>query len=286
MRSKTAALVVLMVILGGIGGWVFWENGIPARKSLPIKAANLSMNYDKLFLFNPGNHSCAQIPGYYEDNIKIYQTCDYRDVNGNTTVALIGYSHARAIFPDVAAYNASKGVNTLVLWRPALANPVNRKTHTEYPDKEDNIRFSEWVFQVLESDPKINKVFIFAHPDEGMQPAIDRLHAKNKKVYVVERHPHLPFDIKSVLPEQPFRPKKEIHSPRSREDKRFDAEREQLNRLRNATIVPTRDIFCPTEECLIFDGAGRPLYFDNGHLTSGIGGRLLLEKALKPYLDE
>jgi peptidoglycan/LPS O-acetylase OafA/YrhL len=285
-RNKTAALVVLMVIIGSVGGWIFEEKGIPARKNLPTKAANLTMNYDKLLLFNPENHSCAQIPGYYEDNIKIYQTCDYQDVNGNTTVALIGYSHARVIFPDVAAYDASKGVNTLVLWRPAFANPVNGETHLQYPDKEDNIRFSEWVFQVLESDPKIHKVFLFASADEKMQDAIDRLHAKNKKVYVVELHPRLPFDIKSVLPEQPFRPKKETHSPRSREDKRFNAEREQLNRLRNATIVDTRDVFCPTSECLVFDGAGRPLYFDNEHLTPGIGGRLLLEKALKPCLDE
>jgi hypothetical protein len=287
MRSKTAALVVSMVVLGGIGGWVFGEKGIPTRKSLPIKAADLfSMNYGKLFLLNPGNHSCAHISGNYEDKIKKYQVCDYQDVNGNTTVALIGSSHARAIFPDVAAYNASKGVNTLVFWRNVSANPVNRGTYSEYPDKEDNIRFSEWVFQALEGDLKINKVFLFAYPDEEMQPAIDRLHAKNKKVYVVELHPHLPFDIRSVLPEQPFRPRKEIHSPRSRENLRFDAEREQLNRLRNATIVLTRDVFCPTEECLIFDDAGRPLYFDYGHLTPGIGGRLLLEKALKPYLDE
>jgi hypothetical protein len=272
-----------LIGIGSVGGYVFWKEGMPTRKSLPIKSNNVQKTWETLFFRNPENYSCEHLVGYQTDSK--YQICDYFDINGKETIALVGHSHARGAFPDVAAYNASKGVNTIVFWRGGLANPVNKEHHPEYMDKADNFRFSEWVFSTLEHDPKIHKVFLFA-VTKNMQQAIDRLHAAGKQVYAVEEQPHLPFDIKSVLPEQPFRPKKKIQILRSREDTRFSSERQQALQLENVKVVFTRDAFCPTDECLVFDTDGRPLYLDSSHLFPGTGGKILVEKALKPYLDE
>jgi peptidoglycan/LPS O-acetylase OafA/YrhL len=261
---KTIILLGLLVGMGSVGEYVFWKEGMPARKSLPVKENVLAKIDANLFDKNPENHSCEHLADYQAD--KEYQTCDYHNVNGKETVALVGHSHSRVAFPDVAAYNASKGINTLVLWRPGLANPIDRKQHTNHMDIADNTRFSEWVFSTLARDPKIHKVFLFADRD-NMQEAIDRLHAAGKQVYAVEEHPHLPFDIKTVLPEQPFRPKKKIQVLRSREDERYATVRQRTSQWKNVKVVYTRDVFCPIDECLLFDMAGRPLYFDISHWT-------------------
>jgi hypothetical protein len=284
---KAVVLVGLLVGIGGAGGYVFWKEGMPMRESISTKPKTrmvLTKDFVRLFYKNPENHSCEHLSDYQAD-IKS-QTCDYYDVKGKVTVALVGYSHARAAFPDVAAYNASKGVNTLVIWNPGGTNPVDIiGTHPfNYVDR-NIIRLSEWVFSTLEQDPKIHKVFLFAE-FENMQQAIYRLHVAGKQVYAVEPHPKLPFDIESILPGQPFRPKKEVHILRSREEKRYASVRQQAQQLKNVKIIFTRDAFCQIEECLVFDTTGRPLYFDSGHLTPGVGGKILLEKALKPYLDE
>jgi hypothetical protein len=59
-----------------------------------------------------------------------------------------------------------------------------------------------------------------------------------------------------------------------------------LKLLEDVTIIYTVDAFCPKEECLLFNEQGFPLYFDDDHLSQRSGGKFLVEKALKPYLDE
>ena len=57
-----------------------------------------------------------------------------------------------------------------------------------------------------------------------------------------------------------------------------------LKDIKGAKIIYTLDAFCPTNECLLFNEQGLPLYWDDDHLSVHAGGNFLVDKVLEPYL--
>ena len=132
-----------------------------------------------------------------------------------------------------------------------------------------------------------------------MQRTIDRLNRIGKTVYVLAENPVWPGMRKGSNPQyirdliniQPLRDyfnpvRKEIHLYKKDVLKHQKEYLEMLKSLRGATIIQSIDAFCPTEECLLLNEEGFPLYWDDDHISQRTGGKFLVEKVLKPYLDE
>jgi putative transposase len=121
---------------------------------------------------------------------------------------------------------------------------------------------------------------------QRLQSLADQLQAAGKTVFIVAENPVLHTDIRNMVEAQPLRPFKPP-KPESRtavlrhQEKYLNA----LNRIRGATVIHSLDAFCPGEECLLFDENGLPLYADDDHLSRWVGGRFLVERVLKPYLE-
>jgi hypothetical protein len=55
--------------------------------------------------------------------------------------------------------------------------------------------------------------------------------------------------------------------------------------ITGATVVYSLDVFCPRDECLMFDERGLPLYYDDDHLSNA-GSDFQAERLLAPYLTD
>jgi hypothetical protein len=229
--------------------------------------------------------------------------CLYSNIGSSETILLLGDSHARSAFPAIAEYNARHGRNTLMFG----------VVPKDWQARKDS-SYSEALLHAI-SDQKIHKVFLISRnvmyikgwdfdaqigsprPDwleTSVQPVIDSLRKLGKEVFVVAENPVLPFDPRKLLDVQPFRQtlrgllgstNDPFHHGRTdvlEHQKEYLA---ALDRLRGATVIHSIDAFCPAEECLLFDEQGGLLYRDDDHLSTYAGGRFLVEKLLKPYLD-
>ena len=292
---KAAVLLALLLALGGVGGMVYLKAGLSERAAVVEVADFIKEIGSVRTLFQ--DEDCKKRYGF--ENSPETDYCLYRDVKGEATVAIIGDSHAIYAFESVAAYNARRGVNTVGLGRSGEGNPANGKiAETKYLQK---------VFSALRTDSKIHKVFIITRGMmylSGMdyvegeyarisakefknktQATVDRLSAAGKAVYIVAENPELPVNIRDSFPLQPLRPRRE----RLRLSKADVLARQQeyldvLKSISGAKIIDTVDIFCPTEECLLVNARGLPLYYDDDHLSIHAGGEFLVDYVLKPYL--
>ncbi|MDR1911878.1 MAG: hypothetical protein LBQ52_05985, partial [Helicobacteraceae bacterium] len=303
---KAVGLAVALIAIGGVGAGVWKSGGLAERASLDGYIGN------KQFL-----EEITKWPQFYDEDCKRYvfemiqtdfikkdgEYCRYKNANGNETVALIGDSHAAFAFDKVAEYSAALNVSAVMFGMNDEQNPANgRVAKLEYANN---------VFRVLEKDETIKKVFIitrgamYIHGQrfvvgdfakqgaedfrDKLQTSVDRLNAAGKKVYILAENPELPSyarTLKDMLPIQPLQFIQEKYSYKQEVLDKQKVYLETLNEIKGATIIHVIDAFCPSDKCLLLDESGLPLYRDNDHLSVNAGGRFIVEKVLKPYLDE
>jgi hypothetical protein len=187
--------------------------------------------------------------------------------------------------------NAELGVNTVLFGDCGKKSPV-------YAVETD---FSNKIFSALQEDKNIRKVFLITRGpvyisgvEEGnsldkfsanYQVAVDRLRQVGKEVFIVAENPEWPRDIRDVFPFQPLRPWREMpHLYKKDVQKEQQKYLDILKNIKGAEIIYTLDAFCPTDECLLFNEQGLPLYWDGNHLSAHAGGKFLVDKVLEPYL--
>jgi hypothetical protein len=289
---------------------VFFENGIAERKAAAERVEVLREDLivppqkDDRCLFHYGSH---------------FVYCRYKDIGAKRTIALLGDSHAYQPFPAVSEYMAGKGHNTLVLGAGGAGNPVNGKvadpviTEKLFEILEADKKIHR-VFLVTRGVLYIHgidhdysqyigdgKAGFYGNASglaSATQSTIDRLNRIGKTVYVVAENPvwpgmgqgNDPQYIRALVKVQPlldyFKPvRKEIHLYKKDVLEHQKEYLEMLKNLKGATIIQSIDAFCPTDECLLFNDEGLPLYWDDDHISQRTGGRFLVEKVLKPYLD-
>ncbi|MGJ4748844.1 SGNH hydrolase domain-containing protein, partial [Leptospira sp. SA-E8] len=159
----------------------------------------------------------------------------------------------------------------------------------------------ERIAQSILQEPKVHSVFLIMSAEKMdsmrvqnvLQPIVTRMSQLDKPVYVLADNPELPFDPRMLDSGQPLRNALHTFQGTSASPRllKVDVQTKQqeyllaLNQLHGATIIPSIDAFCPTNECLLFDEDGGGLYRDEEHLSRYSGGRFLVSKVLKPYLD-
>jgi peptidoglycan/LPS O-acetylase OafA/YrhL len=303
-KIKTMALVISLVIVGCTGGWVFLEKGLENRKSVQNAKAVIEELKQGFLL----NDICHKQYGDHET------FCYYHNIEAKNTIVVIGDSHARFAFPEIARFGEQKGYNTLTIGGIGWHNPITGKTADP--------QFIEKMHKLLDENKTIKKVFLITRGnlyingydidnplteehdriqysyngmqgmEQAIQKAIDRLRSMGKSVFLVAENPVWPkgLDIRTIFGVQPLRhllypEHKEIHLYKADVLENQKEYLEMLGRLQGATIIHTIDAFCPGKECLLSDENGLPLYGDDDHLSQ-TGGKFLVEKILKPYLDD
>ncbi|MDR0747458.1 MAG: acyltransferase, partial [Helicobacteraceae bacterium] len=285
---KAILLVVALVGVGLYGAFAYkFNNLLMPFKIESLKDVSQALSGYKFIEYIDCKKQYRITNGY----------CIFNDQNGSETIAIMGDSFSWASFQAIAEFNAKKGRNTLSIYDvghlnsgkvDGSLNPVwGQFAANDYKDK---------VFDLVTYDNQIRKVFFIVNPHSiepidfynRIQNSVDRLIEANKKVYVVANQPWLPKHIKDIIVFNPLKLKLRDDFEIYREE-RFKAHKEyyeEFAKIKGATIISTFDIFCPTEKCLYLDENGIPLYSDHAHLSVTAGGRFLVEKVLKPYLDE
>ncbi|QBK04703.1 acyltransferase [Hylemonella gracilis] len=223
---------------------------------------------------------------------KFLPYCRYHNAQGARTAVLWGDSHALAAYEAVADYNASLGLNTWLVGRSAFRHGIPAKA---LPSVIDRIALS------IRQNAEVHSVFLIMSAEKMdservqrvLQPIIDRMNQLGKHVYVLADNPELTFDPRMLEPGQPLRAVLHLMqgtsaSPRLLKAQVLTRQKDYLaalSQLHGVTIIPSIDAFCPIDECLLFNEEGASLYRDEDHLSRYSGGRFLVSKVLKPYLD-
>lgn len=206
----------------------------------------------------------------------------------------------------VARLGAREGFNSVLLgwWIPggAIWRP------------DDFRKYSGVIFNILQRKKEIRKVFLVTRgmlyitsvhntgdragipcqePPVGednykksLQEFIDMLRAVGKEVFVVAENPELLADPRDYINRNTTVAQLKnnfLHVPKSDVLSRQQAYLDILANIKDATVIPTIDAFCPTEQCTVFSADGLPLYYDDDHLSVA-GSIFQAEQILRPYL--
>jgi peptidoglycan/LPS O-acetylase OafA/YrhL len=297
--AKAIVLAVLLAILSGAGAAIYWREGMKTRKATEniLIAADALQAIGHASDWNFRNEECRKRFDLSQEEI-YEERCLYHNAKAETTILLLGDSHASAPFDSIADFNARLGINTWMLHSGNPFLPLNQQ-----------IAYLDNLLQRidLKNNKAISKVFIIERGvvrvegkdvdgadclplgEEGfyqrMQYFTDRLREAGKEVFIVAETPVLHTDIKNMLPAQPLRPPKQIEPEYKSEVLKHQGKYlNALKRVRGAKIIDSLNAFCPQETCMLFDENSLPLYSDNDHLSRWVGGRFLVERVLKPYL--
>jgi hypothetical protein len=285
---KAVALIVVLAGIGGIGS-VLYIKGAPPDRWL-TRSGYDGFSVEK----NPwGVERDDLCKKTYLLNEQSY--CRFIDAGAKEMILLVGDSHARHAFEAIAEYNKDKGANTLLFGHNGNGNPIiNEAGHKYYQPSS-----REKIIDAIRNNTSIKKVYIFMHEvyfyklgaDEyrkRLQAFIDDINATDRKIYIVENNPVLSAHIKNYMthPLNVFTTKTPFPPTRTYMLERKKGFYDAVSSVKGLTLIRSLDAWCPIDNCLLTDENGRWLYYDDNHITTIAGGRFLVEKVLKPYLDE
>ncbi|MDR0868166.1 MAG: hypothetical protein LBP75_06770, partial [Planctomycetota bacterium] len=302
-RAKTVGLVAAMLAVGIFGYWLTLTGG--AKMWQPAMKKYEALSWAQFGLKNSGDRYIGEQKNFTGD-------CVFNDVGASRTVAVIGDSHAEAIYPAIAKACADEGVNALRLSAVGMLpfagiEPDIMMSYLQPPTIAS-------ALNLLVAKRDIKKVFVvtmgasyFVGNKRGdecyremtadkyrwlLQGTVDLLTAAGKEVFIVSENPLLPFNprdylyrhcpafIAKFLP-----PSKEMpRVTRAEMSAYFKDYLDVLAQIKNATIINSLDLFCPNDECVIFDENGYLLYRDTDHLSRA-GAEYQVRKQLAKYLE-
>jgi len=299
--EKIYALIIGMVVVGGVGLSVYLMDGLPERGHIFAIAKQLENS--KQFVEKAGL-SYANL----EKGMLTY--CKYTDIGADETVAIIGDSHATSAYEGIAKLGREIGYNTVLLGWIIPAGQI-------WNWNQDDVKNIPVVLDVLKRKKDIRKVFIctrgmlyitgvrvflekipliemekeknhsvgYAPFKKSLQSYVDILREYGKEVFIISENPELTDTPRNYI-DRPFNLAKKgkiLDVCKVDVIKRQEKYLQLLSEIRNATIIDTIGPFCPDGKCLVFTEDGLPMYFDDDHL-SPIGSDFQAERILRPYL--
>jgi hypothetical protein len=307
--TKIAALCALMTTLAIAGGEIWRHKGYKHRwvvdKIAQSQRFQILQAVRERFprAISANDHAAFKTrygwPASFPNNPGMAM---FRDVGGKQTVLFFGDSHSGHAYFSVADHNAEIGVNTVTMGSVWFFDKTR-------PSFIEGLRDFYW--NAIKNDLSIRKIFILTRRFHFTQADIDALSRPGVKIYMVADNPFIAdpgFSNYALLQQldrylgeiHPLCPKflascqktesagfAFLHRSRAEATKEYEKHLENLRALKGVTLIEgTVDAFCGKTECPFFDEQGYPLYWDWDHITYLHGAKRLVDKVLRPYLDE
>lgn len=300
-RKKTALLVLMLVIVGGIGFHAYKFEGLSFRNSVKgLVQANAEFAWPPI-----STPECRDSFSKFTDG-GFCQTTSPR----LPTILIIGDSHAGLLFPGLAEMAEGSG-EVVANWGVGGTPPF---FDTKVIDGRDRLTLNK-PLSFAESSDVVHTVILgsasqyisatklrnVSHPELdnsekafefGMRETLSRLLEKGKRVIFVLDSPSLGFNPKSCFDLRPLQlPGVELRSPCAVSRQVFDERNRSYHALVRRVLkdFPTVELFdaaaslCDDQWCWATKD-GKTLYFDSGHLS--IHGSRLVAQRLWPLLKK
>ncbi|MBQ4132425.1 MAG: hypothetical protein IJD04_01655 [Desulfovibrionaceae bacterium] len=247
-----------------------------------------------------------KISSYHDENGDLYAPelkklgsgCRFTDADGTRTVVVMGDSLGYFAYPQIAATNAANNINTAFFlynaycWnKKEIINEIYNILISKSQISDVLIILRGLVFLTghdFDWQQAVNPHALYDKYEPFLQNIINNLVRMGKKVYIVGENPVFPVFPQNFV-SRPFSLKKNNEFPTMTLAEVREHQKpylEMLGRLKNAVIIDSLEGLCPDGICRMFNEDGLPLYYDENHLSYDLGGRLLVDNVLSPYLDE
>lgn len=278
LKSKTIFLLVAMLLVGSLGYYTYKSGGIESRFTPLISSNNLDQRSWQWNLYPKGTRNCEKELSNFK-----YTICS---TTTNPTVAIIGDSHAAALFYGFTQNNHSK-LNQVAVFaggacQPTLGiqsypgcNKLLRETLSKIRNSP-NIKYvllTSYYYEDIENakNPEILSAYV-----AGYTKTIKALEGMGKKVIFVIDIPAMIGNPELCVPgpnklRQKYQKIPEFCSALSSSDLKPRTEYDQfLEQLRdqnsNITFYEPASLLCQESKCKIFNN-GELLYSDSHHLS-------------------
>jgi peptidoglycan/LPS O-acetylase OafA/YrhL len=270
-RAKVAALCALLAACAAAGAWIYWHDGLPARKPVQDSLANqkaLVVVQDEA-----RSDACKKRYGFET----VYQFCVQDDVARDPTVVLVGDSHAYHLLFGLTKYYGGIGDNLLMLGTrlPFLGLDPARDPYQEATGP---------MLELALGLPTVKTVVISAltHLDttperrvlvDAVRETFRRFEAAGKRVIFMSDVPLLDFDPRSCLKRAGVASSATRVScaiTRAQWEQQIVQHREVLRgfarEFPQLLIYDPTDALCDDKACHVMID-GRLMYRDNNHLS-------------------
>jgi peptidoglycan/LPS O-acetylase OafA/YrhL len=284
-KLTTAALLVVMIVVGSTGYFVYRENGLTFRAANQPRALNegdidhLSFHQYAQNHFSPCTPlSIRKEAQYWADAIRCLQSKPDQPID----IAIVGDSHAEHLFVGLA--EALPRLNVVYY----LKNTLPLVGDPEFAS----------VFKYVLSDPNIKTVIITAYwsaklamvPKDSsleheLSVTVEMLGAAHKMVYLTDDVPVFSFDPAQCKYSRRFNGESRCLESRVLYSRQLQSYLPILqsvaNKHANVKLIDTIKYFCPSDLCaMAIDG--KILYRDTNHLNLN-GTRYVARRILEHY---
>jgi peptidoglycan/LPS O-acetylase OafA/YrhL len=263
---------LLMISLSGI--IIFNNDGFNKRRLI----SKYTDQYNQLLSIDSGiGYSCQK---FNDIELEKLIKCSVSKTNFAKTIAIIGDSHSIHAYYGLEKEIIKHGFNSILLasYIPAI--------EFMYPTMAGNIPL---IDNFLLQHKDIITIIIFLRGDlhlktskdilgldpipisdfkASLQEFVDLMSINGKNVYIANINPDLPFlsrnyisrPLVGINQKPPIVYKDDIIN----RHKIYD---DLISAIKGAKILDIRNIFCPTDKCILFSDTGLPLYVDSDHLS-------------------
>jgi peptidoglycan/LPS O-acetylase OafA/YrhL len=262
---------IFIICLSGI--LIFCNDGFMQRKFVSKQADKLnqlSIFYSEII------NNC---PNFNYIASESMSKCSVSKTNFAKTIAIIGDSHAHSAYYGFEKLSNKYGFNTILLsWYVPSGELINPKLAKNIPiifeyllqhDDIVTIIISLYGSNYLRSTTDFSRgVIPYSDFKQSLQEFVNLMIINGKNVYISNDNPNFTGTLHSYIsrplvnmnPTPPIVLKKDIINRHSVYDG-------LLAEIKGAKVLDIKNIFCPTDKCILFSDTGLPLYFDGNHLS-------------------
>ena len=279
-------LAAAMAIVAGASGVVWAAGGLEQRSGV----ASTLASQRQLKRTPETDPQCLAFVGA----APLFPYCRLSDVGGATTVALIGDSHAHALFQGLAEELGARRINVVLLANSGCAPLIGATTGDTETERRLCAARVDQILGVLHDRPEIRDVYIAIRGEAyvveqprilhgagdvgtlftaSLQATVSSLARAGRHLHFVADNPEVSFDP-VVCIDRPFRAGQASCSvARADVEAAQRAYRGDIARIDGMTIVEALPALCDASRCPIV--ADDVLLYADGHHLSVAGGRRL-----------
>ena len=289
VRIKLYLLSFFLIFFGVIGFYVYCNLGLPGRNAIK----NLKLYQSEIINISAKEEQCLLHLGI--KNVD-FDYCRFANAHADTTIAIIGDSHANVAFDGLSEFFSKKSINTLLLGNVGCPPFLGSEYGNTDMDKNLCKKKIEQIYSILFSQRDVKKVVVITlgatYVNNGyhllqevsgfaggrhyighqkfhnsLQGFINKINENHMSTFLVTENPELSFG-----PEQcSSRPLQINTSQCSMREEDVVVRQSQylniINNLYDVLVINSTPLFCNGSQCDVFYG-GKSLYIDGDHLSN------------------